>query len=226
MEKMNIVRISGDACHVLSFALLWHRVKGANVRGISRNTQDLFLLTFILRYVDLAWDWYSIYNTFLKVLYIGWSGIVCVQLRRRVSHAADYESIGRLKLVLFAAIMGCISQQYSRNRVTMPVFETSWEISLWLESVAILPQLTMLQKHGFVENLTSHYIASLGVYRLLYIVNWLYRWRVEKHRTEYVVWTTGVVQTIMYIDFFYIYCITKRDGMQKPMKLDEVDAVV
>jgi hypothetical protein len=47
--------------------------------------------------------------------------------------------------------------------------------------VAILPQLFMLQKQGGAESLTGHYILLLGLYRLFYILNWIYRYATEPH---------------------------------------------
>ena len=55
-------------------------------------------------------------------------------------------------------------------------FEIVWSFSIWLESVAILPQLFMLQRTGEAETITTHYLAALGLYRALYIPNWMYRW--------------------------------------------------
>jgi ER lumen protein retaining receptor len=54
-------------------------------------------------------------------------------------------------------------------------FELVWSFSIWLESVAILPQLFMLQRTGEAETITTHYLAALGLYRGLYIPNWIYR---------------------------------------------------
>jgi ER lumen protein retaining receptor len=53
--------------------------------------------------------------------------------------------------------------------------ELLWSFSIWLESVAILPQLFMLQRTGEAETITTHYLAALGLYRGLYIPNWMYR---------------------------------------------------
>lgn len=51
-------------------------------------------------------------------------------------------------------------------------FEMSWTFSIWLESLAILPQLKMLTKMSIVDNLTGNYIAALGLYRVFYILSW------------------------------------------------------
>ena len=53
--------------------------------------------------------------------------------------------------------------------------EILWSFSIFLESVAILPQLFMLQRTGEAETITTHYLAALGAYRAFYIPNWIYR---------------------------------------------------
>ena len=55
------------------------------------------------------------------------------------------------------------------------VMEILWTFSIYLESVAILPQLFMISKTGEAESITSHYLFALGAYRALYICNWAYR---------------------------------------------------
>jgi len=85
--------------------------------------------------------------------------------------------------------------------------EILWTFSIYLESVAILPQLFMVQKTGEAESITSHYLFALGAYRGLYILNWIYRYYFEGFY-DIIAIVAGVVQTILYADFFYLY-ITK-----------------
>jgi len=99
--------------------------------------------------------------------------------------------------------------------------EILWTFSIYLESVAIFPQLFMLQRTGQAETITTHYLAALGIYRALYLPNWIYRYVQSKwilpvtkllpyrYITEDVVdpiaITAGLVQTGLYLDFFYVY---------------------
>ncbi|XP_075523792.1 ER lumen protein-retaining receptor-like [Primulina tabacum] len=83
-----------------------------------------------------------------------------------------------------------------------PVF---WAISLYLEAVAILPQLVMLQRTRNIDNLTGQYVVLLGTYRGLYILNWIYRYFTEPHYTRWITWISVLVQTLLYADFFYYY---------------------
>jgi ER lumen protein retaining receptor len=90
--------------------------------------------------------------------------------------------------------------------------EILWAFSIWLESVAILPQLFMLQRTGEAETITTHYLFALGLYRALYIPNWLWRWFAEKHHWDGISVLAGIVQTVLYSDFFWIYWVKVMKG--------------
>lgn len=85
--------------------------------------------------------------------------------------------------------------------------EVLWTFSIYLESVAILPQLFLVSKTGEAESITSHYLFALGSYRGLYLFNWVYRYYAEDHY-DWIAIGAGLVQTVLYCDFFYLY-ITK-----------------
>ncbi len=65
----------------------------------------------------------------------------------------------------------------------------------------------MVSKTGEAESITSHYLFALGAYRGLYILNWFYRYYTEGFY-DIIAIIAGVIQTILYCDFFYLY-ITK-----------------
>lgn len=62
----------------------------------------------------------------------------------------------------------------------------------------------MLQRTGEAETITTHYLFALGLYRALYIPNWIYRYFTEGwfHPVPII---AGILQTLLYSDFFYIY---------------------
>ena len=39
-------------------------------------------------------------------------------------------------------------------------FEVAWAFSIYLEAIAIVPQLILLQRHRSVENITSWYVGG------------------------------------------------------------------
>ena len=65
----------------------------------------------------------------------------------------------------------------------------------------------MISKTGEAETITSHYLFALGIYRALYILNWIYRYYMELF-FDFIAVVAGCVQTVLYCDFFYLY-VTK-----------------
>lgn len=214
---MNIFRFMGDAFHILSFVLLLKKIiQGKSARGISLRTQELYLIVFVARYVDLFWNFSSMYNWFLKVLFISCSSAIVYFLRVRCkdTYDPDLDSFPVQYVLGACTLLGVLINQDHYS-----LFEMVWAFSIYLEAVAIGPQLFLLQKAGEVENLTSHYVAALGAYRALYLLNWIYRYVTEKDYLQRIVWFAGIVQTMLYCDFFYHYYQSKRGGLNRPVKL-------
>jgi hypothetical protein len=86
------------------------------------------------------------------------------------------------------------------------------DFSLILESVCVLPQLLLLRQTTVPTVIDSYYLVALGSYRALYCLNWLYR-EVDVHDH----WTPdpisvpfGILQTILYLDFAWVYWTRQR----------------
>lgn len=61
-------------CHLLSFlVLLYKMITSRTVAGVSLKTQQLYVLVFLCRYLDIFWDHHSLYNTVMKVLFVFFS---------------------------------------------------------------------------------------------------------------------------------------------------------
>lgn len=66
----------------------------------------------------------------------------------------------------------------------------------------------MLQRTGEADTITTHYLFALGLYRALYIPNWVLRYFTEasfQRSFQPVTIIAGIIQTLLYSDFFYIY---------------------
>ena len=100
------------------------------------------------------------------------------------------------------------------GRPGFTLVELLWTFSIYLEAVAILPQLVVLQRTKNIDNLTGNYVFLLGLYRGLYILNWIWRYFTEPlymaSRTTWIVWLSGLVQTALYGDFFYYYFLSYK----------------
>ncbi len=150
------------------------------------------------------------WNFTLKIVFVAlsWAIVWLMRTRFKSSYSKEYDSFRSLfAYVPCAALALLLHAQWAP-------FELLWTFSLYLEAVAILPQLFLLQRTGEHEQFTLHYIFALGLYRALYLVNWIYRAFTESYHGEWIVWLAGIVQTALFCDFFYYYlkrCIISLD---------------
>ena len=261
---MNIFRLAGNLTHVFAVTFLLSNIfHTRSCAKISAKSQILYLLVFITRYLDLFSNFVSVYDTAMKIFFII-IGIITVYLicfRYSNSYERRKDSFWVSFLLVPAAFLACTINY------EMSVMEILWTFSIYLESVAIVPQLFMSQKlpiqdlfvkkrndnttedcieedfvavgdglgqyipieklnedsdihkidnvrKAYLSNKLSlstsmlcHYIFTLGIYRLLFIFNWIYRYNAEGFY-DVIAIVGGCVQTLIYVRFFYFYVET------------------
>jgi len=196
--------------HLASMFILFHKIQTTrSCRGLSFKTQALYATVFIARYLDLFFHYVSLYNSLMKIFFIGSSCYILylMKYRFRPTHDPSIDTFKVEYLVAPCFILGLIFNYEHTVR------EVLWSFSIFLESVAILPQLFMLQRTGGAETITTHYLAALGAYRAFYIPNWIYRYATEGVVDPISV-TAGIVQTGLYLDFFYVYFTKVLQGQK------------
>ncbi|KAL1115974.1 hypothetical protein AAG570_005469 [Ranatra chinensis] len=201
---MNIFRLLGDLSHLLAVIILLMKIwKTRSCAGISGKSQVLFAIVYTSRYLDLIHSFISVYNTVMKVVFLvaSYGTVYMMYMKFKATYDHNHDTFRIEFLVIPAAILSLLI-----NHDFSPL-EILWTFSIYLESVAILPQLFLVSKTGEAESITSHYLFALGSYRGLYLFNWIYRYYVEDHY-DLIAIVAGVVQTVLYCDFFYLY-ITK-----------------
>ncbi|VDN01978.1 unnamed protein product [Thelazia callipaeda] len=203
--KMNVFRFAGDSSHLIAIVILLVKIwKSRSCAGLSGKSQILFALVFTSRYLDLISNFVSLYNTIMKVFFLisSYGTIYLMFFKFR----ATYDN--------FMEVSFCSKVKFFFLVYLSPI---AWSFSIYLEAVAIMPQLFMLSRTGSAETITAHYLFALGVYRALYILNWIYRYYSEEFFDSIVV-IAGVVQTALYADFFYLY-ITRVIRGRKSLEL-------
>jgi len=211
---MNVFRLAGDMSHLLAIIILLVKIwKTRSCAGISGRSQLLFALTYTARYLDLVTNWVSLYNTVMKVFFIATSYATIYLMYAKFK--ATYDSNHDVFRVEFLLIPVTILALVLNHEFSF--MEIMWTFSIYLEAVAILPQLFMVSKTGEAESITSHYLFALGSYRALYIFNWIWRYYTEEYY-DLIAIIAGVVQTILYCDFFYLYFtkVLKGKKLQLP----------
>mmetsp|Transcript_20 Transcript_20/g.44 ORF Transcript_20/g.44 Transcript_20/m.44 type:complete len:224 (+) Transcript_20:105-776(+) len=209
--SLNVFRTTGDFMHLIAMLILLYRIRlTRSAAGVSLRTQELYVLVYATRYLDVFWNFLSLYNTVFKIVFLAVSIMTVYLMRFRYAHTYDKEhDTFRVEFL----IAPCLLLALVWN-LAFEFTEILWAFSIYLEAVAILPQLFLLQRTGEVETMNSHYIACLGSYRVLYILNWVWRLYHEPGYRNWIAWVSGIVQSGLYADFFYYFFKSKWYGQK------------
>ncbi|KAH8868643.1 ER lumen protein-retaining receptor [Schistosoma japonicum] len=198
---MNIFRLLGDFSHLVAILILLKKIrKTKSCAGLSGKSQLLFAIVFISRYLDVFFNFISLYNTIMKVFFISCScaTVYLMYFKFKATYDSNHDTFCIYLLLIPCFVLGLVANY------EFSVFEVLWAFSIYLESVAIMPQLFMISKTGEAETITSHYLFALGSYRTLYLFNWIYRFYFDDY-LDYIAVIAGIVQALLYCDFFYLY---------------------
>ncbi|KAG2404837.1 ER lumen protein-retaining receptor HDEL receptor [Vigna angularis] len=141
--------------------------------GVSLKTQELYALVFACRYLDIFTNFVSLYNTVMKLIFLGSSFSIVWYMRYhkvvRRSYDKDQDTFRHYFLVLPCLVLALlINEKFTFKEVSMHLSlyavytMVMWTFSLYLEAVAILPQLVLLQRTRNIDNLTGQYVFLLG----------------------------------------------------------------
>ena len=201
---VNTFQLIGDTLHLISFVFIITKIfKDRSCKGVSAKTFELYLIVFCTRYLDLFMYFISFYNSFMKILFIGASAFILFLMHCKEDFKKTYDRqkediFPHYYCILFAIVMTLFIHK------NMTPWGLTWSFSLWLESVAVFPQISIIAHTDGIFTYTAHYLLSLGLYRFFYILLWIYKY-VKQGRVLWVSVFSGILQVLLYTDFFYLY---------------------
>merc|ERR1711935_143575 len=97
--------------------------------------------------------------------------------------------------------------------------DVAWTYAMYLESVALMPQLFMFQKQasGVVELLTAHFVAALGFGRVMEFFFWIYSYHELANSSGsklpgYLALFAQFMQLVLMLDFFWYYYLAVKNA--------------
>ncbi|KAH9006280.1 ER lumen protein retaining receptor [Lactarius hatsudake] len=197
---MNIFRLVADLSHLASIIILLRKIQTSrSCRGLpfrsahrTRTRKLLYATVFITRYLDLFHpSQFSLYNIVMKIFFITSSVYILflMKVRFRPTNDPSIDTF-RVEYLIGPALILALIFNYSYNLV-----EVFWSFSIFLESLFIL------QRTGEAETITTHYLAALGAYFVEDLV-------------DPISIIAGLVQTGLYLDFFYVYFTRVLQGQK------------
>jgi ER lumen protein retaining receptor len=220
---MNKLRIVGDVCHTFSVVVFYAiaRCRG-NAAGVSLKAQELYLLVFVMRYIDLLTTFHSGYNTSMKLMFIFMTGLTVYTLKyiepAKSTYSAAQDSYKHWSIVIFTGVFAMLihligsgvvdikggsGEEFEVHFEKYEMFSFLWTFSICLEPFAMLPQLYIFWKNRHLNPEIRLAMFLKGSYRLFYIANWVQRGQnYENYQHHVLIYLAGGLQVLMYADFF------------------------
>lgn len=235
---------SGDYSFLLTFAsfmrcfgfmLLTTKIwSAASMKGISVKTLELYLLVFLFRLLsimrfqgylpyDQTGDWF--YHL-VELLSFGFIALCLFGAftTMKFSYDQKYDTFGNLHIPaeyggLYLLVPTLVLAAVVHPSLNSDWFsDVCWTTSMYLESVAMFPQLFMFQKLSAeargswsVEDLLGHFVFALGFSRMFEFLFWgssyreLLHYETETHLAGYFVLIAQLMHLVIMADFFYYY---------------------
>jgi len=208
------------AVQCLGFCLLRLQIrKQRGAQGISSRALQLYVVMYgcrlfsTLQYngylpVDRTGDW--VYQlTDLAALIVVVSILVSVHSQCEKSYEREMDTCNINMFLAGCFVLAYMVHPHLNNR---KIPDMAWTAALYLESIAMVPQLFLLMKKGGeVDNLSSHYIACVFVSRCLMLSFWGNSYVELKPKGSefnfpgYGVIGAQLLQVVIFGDFMWLY---------------------
>jgi len=190
-----------------------------SVLGISGQTLILQALSYGLRLCSTTWlkgyipvdgtgDWlYQMLDAF--ALLMGLQIIHCVFKSHRHTYQEEYDTFKVQFIALGCFVLAVLVHPDLNNR---PVFDTLWTTALYIDVVAMMPQLAMMGKiGGEVEALTGHFVGATALSKFVNLVFWYHAFSElapldgSFNLSGWAIITAHIVQVLLLCDFLFYY---------------------
>lgn len=202
--------------------------KSQRATGVSAKTLQLYSLVFFFRLTsiirhegylpyDRSGDWLYHLIEIMSLIFTASAFWAC-RGPFKSTYEADTDKFGEFHVprgygAVYLAIPVLIVAMMLHPSLNADFFsDVAWTYAMYLESVALIPQLYMFQKqaNGIVELLTAHFVAALGFGRVMELIFWVHSYHELATTTGsklpgYLALISQLMQLLLMVDFFWYY---------------------
>jgi hypothetical protein len=180
----------------------------------------MFALTYTMREVEafliVNVDWRNINDVFLEVLQISsmllsYRALWSIFKTYRTSYEQDLDVLKVKYLIPGCLLLGLVMHPNFRRGHR---YSESWAASFYIDVLALLPQVVMMQRGaGVVEAPIAHFVAATFVSRFFDLLFWYDRWAKgdflkymgDENVSLWIIAIFHLVSFMLVADFMYYY---------------------
>ncbi|XP_014209834.1 ER lumen protein-retaining receptor 1-A [Copidosoma floridanum] len=191
--------------------LLVTNIRNRNWIGISGETQILYAIAFMLQCLSLEGQYdhyFRKYSNFVTMV-MTCSNALLSYVKCNPSQSKNNKQ-NQLTLLLILSVAMGMHSIWGRSDVY-------WIFSIYLEAVAIIPQLYICLKAKKIENPVFYYIVLLALYKTLYVtfeMSFLYNYGFV---LDVISVAAGINQLFFYSAFFCLKKCENNEGIYRDL---------
>jgi len=205
--------VAAEATHAVGISVLIYKLfKERNCAGLSLKSQELtaiFLAVRVYCSFVMEYDIHTVLDsaTLVTTLWV----IYMIRFKLKATHAEDLDNFPIYYVVIPCAALALFIHPTTSHNIVNRIL---WAFCVYLEAVAVLPQLRVMQNTKIVEPFTAHYVFALGIARFFSCAHWVlqvldsrgYLLTALGHGLwPSMVLLSEIVQTFILADFCYYY---------------------
>ncbi|KAI3806166.1 hypothetical protein L1987_22060 [Smallanthus sonchifolius] len=214
--------VASESVHAAGIIVLIYKLTTKKTcSGLSLQTQELtaiFLAVRLFCSFTMENDIHTVldFATLVATLWV----VYMIRFKLEETYSEDLDNMPKYYLVVPCVILALLIYPHTYHSYLSKVM---WAFCVYLESISVLPQLTMMQKTKMIEPSTAHYVFALGVARFLGCAHWIIQVYESAGAYLYLLgsgyyfWLPAVliaeaVQTFILADFCYYYVKSVVNG--------------
>ncbi|CAD7085478.1 unnamed protein product [Hermetia illucens] len=202
-----MLQILADVFHLLAMLLLLFKiVKTKSCAGVSGRTQCLLAIVLLTQDLTLAPQ--SVINLGFRMVFAICAIITIILIYGPFSHTYDGKhDTFRIEILLIPCLVLALVLNYE-----FTWFHVLWAFSIYLEAIAIVPQIWLTDKVGYTQYM-GVYLLALGIYSALNMVHWIII-SLFARSNSYILLISGIAHTCFFIVFLFLECHSNKDEVK------------
>eukprot|EP01025_Chloroclados_australasicus_P041141 TRINITY_DN4341_c0_g3_i1.p1 TRINITY_DN4341_c0_g3~~TRINITY_DN4341_c0_g3_i1.p1 ORF type:complete len:324 (+),score=8.78 TRINITY_DN4341_c0_g3_i1:116-973(+) len=220
LEDHDVLFILSETSHFLGIGILVYKLlQKKTCAGLSLRTQILtatFLSIRLFCSFLMEFDIHTLLD-FLTLAATLWV-VYMVYFKLRHTWQKEQDSIRVWWVILPCVILALLVHPRTSHNFGLRLM---WSFCVYLEAIAVYPQLRMMQNNKVVERFTAHYVFALGLSRFFSCAHWILQIIDGRsfifNALGYGLWPlmvllSEIVQTFILADFCYFYVQSYAKG--------------
>ncbi|KAG1671013.1 hypothetical protein FOA52_014257 [Chlamydomonas sp. UWO 241] len=219
---MHILGLIQAGFHVVARILLLYKLlREKTCRGVSLKTQELLLLMYVARYIDILWRFDGIEAEVIKIVHIILAGAIVGLMRFSPkvveTYDADCDVVPRAFMIVPPVLLALVFHKM------LLVVELSHAFSWYLEAIVLIPQFVLLWRRQKYARWVLGLVILLGTEGLLDGMPYVLSWHASQSQHPYDL-LAAVMQVTVYAGGLAML-VLRYIEVGKPAANDEAELI-